>query len=221
MKILIIEDERKMAQLISDALLEQGYEVECAYNGLDGIEKARVLDYDALLVDIMLPSLDGISLVKKLREGGLSTPVIMISARGEVGQRVEGLDAGADDYLGKPFAMSELLARLRVITRRNPNHSPKKIVIDNLVYDASTREARRGGVRIDLSLRETLLLETLLLALGAPVNRTEILKKVWDYDFDPGTNIVDVYIKRLRGKVDALGMMPLIQTIRGVGYVMK
>jgi DNA-binding response OmpR family regulator len=218
MKILIIEDEKKMQALLIDSLLRDGHEVRGESNGLQGLELARSNSFDVLLVDIMLPGIDGISLLKQLRSEQITTPVIFLSARGELDDRIEGLDAGADDYLAKPFAISELLARLRAIGRRAQTPSFHLIVIDDLTYDPMTRETRRNGQRIDLSIRESLLLETLLLARGNTVSRLEIIKRVWEYDFDPGTNIVEVYIRRLREKIDRNQSRALIQNIRGLGY---
>jgi DNA-binding response OmpR family regulator len=218
MKILIIEDEKKMQALLIDSLLRDGHEVRGESNGLQGLELARSNGFDVLLVDIMLPGIDGISLLKTLRSEQITTPVIFLSARGELDHRIEGLDAGADDYLPKPFAISELLARLRAIGRRTQAPSNNLIVIDDLSYDSLTRETRRNGQRIELSLRESLLLETLLQAAGNTVSRMEIIKRVWEYDFDPGTNIVEVYIRRLREKIDRNHPRPLIENIRGLGY---
>ena len=177
--------------------------------------------FDALLVDIMLPKLDGLSLVRTLRAQGDTTPVIMLSARGEVEQRVEGLDAGADDYLPKPFAMSELLARLRSLVRRNTQLKPAVLTVADLAFDTTRREARRAGRRIELSSRETSLLECLLRAEGAVVSRRDIIGSVWEYDFDPGSNLVDVYVRRLREKIDRDYPQALIQTVRGLGYALR
>lgn len=218
MKILIIEDEKKMQALLIDSLLRDGHEVWGESNGLQGLESARSNGFDVILADIMLPGIDGISLLKQLRSEQIATPVIFLSARGELDDRIEGLDAGADDYLAKPFAISELLARLRAIGRRAQAPSSNLVVVDDLSYDPLTRETRRNGQRVELSLRESLLLETLLLAAGNTVGRLEIIKRVWEYDFDPGTNIVEVYIRRLREKIDRNHPRPLIENIRGLGY---
>lgn len=218
MKILLIEDEKKMAALLVESLASHGHEVNCDFDGLNGLASARSAKYEVLLVDIMLPGIDGLSLLKQLRSEGILTPVIFLSARGELDHRIEGLDAGADDYLPKPFAISELLARLRAIERRAQSSPSSTIIIDDLSYDTLTRETRRAGQRIDLSMREAVLLETLLLAAGNTVSRTEIIKRVWEYDFDPGTNIVEVYIRRLRDKIDRGHARSLIHNIRGLGY---
>ncbi len=221
MHILIIEDERKTAALLSTTLKQEGFEVSCASDGAAGLKEALKSGHDALLVDIMLPKLDGLSLVRALRAQGLTTPVIMLSARGEVEQRVEGLDAGADDYLPKPFAMSELLARLRSLVRRNTQLKPPVLTLADLTFDTAKREVRREGKRVDLSSRETLLLECLMRAECAVVSRRDIISSVWEYDFDPGTNLVDVYVRRLREKIDRDHSPALIQTVRGLGYALR
>lgn len=221
MHILVVEDEKKTVSLLCDALEHDGYEVTCITDGEGGLRRALAGGLDALIVDIMLPKLDGLSLVRTIRAAGHSTPVLMLSARGEVEQRVEGLDTGADDYLAKPFAMSELLARLRSLVRRNAAQKPALRTVADLTFDLATREARRAGRRLDLSLREVLLLECLLLADGRVVSRREIIGRVWEYDFDPGSNLVEVYIGRLRDKLDRGHTHPLIQTVRGLGYQIK
>jgi two-component system OmpR family response regulator len=221
MRLLIIEDERKTAALLGSTLRQEGFEVVYAHDGAAGLKVALEQSFDALLVDIMLPKLDGLSLVKQLRAQGDTTPVIMLSARGEVEQRVEGLDAGADDYLPKPFAMSELMARLRSLLRRNNQQKPTVLAVADLTFDQSLREVRRGGRRIELSARESLLLECLLRAEGGVVSRRDIITAVWEYDFDPGTNLVDVYIRRLRDKIDRDFTPALIQTVRGLGYALR
>ena len=221
MRLLIIEDERKTAALLGSTLRQAGFEVMCAQDGAAGLKAALEQGYDALLVDIMLPKLDGLSLVRELRRQGRATPVLMLSARGEVDQRVEGLDAGADDYLPKPFAMSELLARLRSLLRRNTLTRPAVLALDDLTFDIQTHETRRAGKRVELSTRESLLLECLMKAEGAVVSRRDIISAVWEYDFDPGTNLVDVYVRRLREKIDRDHTRALIQTVRGLGYALR
>jgi len=221
MRLLIVEDERKTAAILSAKLIKEGFEVVCVDDGQMGLKRAMGGGFDALLVDIMLPKLDGLSLVKQLRGKGDITPVIMLSARGEVDQRVEGLDAGADDYLPKPFAMSELIARLRSLLRRNSQQKQTVLSVADLTFDQSMREVRRGGRRIELSTREKLLLECLLRAEGGVVSRRDIISAVWEYDFDPGTNLVDVYVRRLRDKIDRDFTAALIQTVRGLGYALR
>jgi hypothetical protein len=221
MRLLIVEDERKTAALLSATLIKEGGQVTCAQDGEAGLKAAIGGGFDALLVDIMLPKLDGLSLVRQLRVRGDTTPVIVLSARGEVEQRVEGLDAGADDYLPKPFAMSELMARLRSLLRRNNQQRPAVLMMADLTLDQASRETRRGGKRIELSTRESLLLECLLRAEGSVVSRRDIISAVWEYDFDPGTNLVDVYVRRLRDKIDRDFPLALIQTVRGLGYTLR
>ena len=221
MRLLIIEDDTKTAALLSSALGHAGFEVFWAADGESGLAKALSQAWDALLVDIMLPKRDGLSLVRHLRRSGITTPVIMLSARGEVEQKVEGLDAGADDYLPKPYAMSELKARLRSLLRRNNLQKPGVLSVADLTFDQATRETRRSGRRIDLSTKEGLLLECLLKAEGDVVSRRDIISAVWEYDFNPGTNLVEVYIRRLRDKIDRDLPPPLIQTVRGLGYALR
>ncbi|MEZ5384515.1 MAG: response regulator transcription factor [Prosthecobacter sp.] len=221
MRLLIVEDERKTAALLRENLVGQGFEALCIHDGESGLSEALNGRWDALLVDIMLPKLDGLSLVRALRAKGDLTPVIMLSARGEVEQRVEGLDAGADDYLPKPFAMSELFARLRSLVRRSVHAKPLSLGVADLSFDTGSREVRRAGKRVELSTRESLLLECLLRAEGRVVSRRDILSAVWEYDFDPGTNLVDVYVRRLRDKLDRGHGTSLIQTVRGLGYALR
>ena len=221
MRLLIIEDERKTAALLGSTLRQEGFEVVYAHDGAAGLKMALGQSFDAMLVDIMLPKLDGLSLVRELRRQGRATPVLMLSARGEVEQRVEGLDAGADDYLPKPFAMSELMARLRSLLRRNNQQKPTVLSMADLTFDQSMREVRRSGRRIELSARESLLLECLLRAEGSVVSRRDIISSVWEYDFDPGTNLVEVYVRRLRDKIDRDFTPALIQTVRGLGYALR
>lgn len=221
MHILIVEDDPKTAALLASALRQEDFMVSHVVDGESGLYTALSGAFDALLVDIMLPRRTGLSLVHELRQQGRSTPVIMLSARGEVEQRVEGLNAGADDYLPKPFAMSELLARLRSLLRRNVALKTTVLTLADLTYDIGTRETRRAGKRIELSSRESLLLECLLRAEGRVVSRRDIIVSVWEYDFDPGTNLVDVYVRRLREKIDRDHSPTLIQTVRGFGYAMR
>ncbi|WP_395737109.1 response regulator transcription factor [Prosthecobacter sp.] len=221
MHILIVEDDSKTAALLSSALRQEEFDVTHVADGESGLQQALDGSFDALVVDIMLPKRDGLSLVREMRQQGRTTPVIMLSARGEVEQRVEGLNAGADDYLPKPFALSELLARLRSLLRRNVVLKPAVLGLADLTYDTGTRETRRAGKRIDLSSRESLLLECLLRAEGRVVSRRDIIVCVWEYDFDPGTNLVDVYVRRLREKIDRDHSPFLIQTVRGLGYAIR
>jgi two-component system, OmpR family, response regulator len=221
MRLLIIEDDHKTAALLTSTLSSVGGVVVWAKDGVCGLDEARKGGFDALICDIMLPGMDGLSIVRALRAEGIKTPVIMVSARGEVEQRVEGLDAGADDYLPKPFASSELLARLRSLMRRHAVLKATSLSIADLTFDVSTREVRRGGRRLELSSRENLLLECLLRAEGNVVSRRDIISTVWEYDFDPGTNLVEVYVRRLREKIDRDHSPALIQTVRGLGYALR
>lgn len=221
MRILIIEDDRKTAALLGSTLEQADFDVVTAADGESGLTEALKGGFDVLVLDIMLPKRDGLSVVRTMREHGDATPVLMLSARGEVQQRVDGLDAGADDYLPKPYAASELLARLRSLLRRKTNAKPSMVTVADLSFDFATRETRRGGRRIELSSRESLLLECLLRAEGEVVSRMDIIRAVWEYDFDPGTNLVDVYVRRLRDKLDREGAPALIQTVRGLGYALR
>lgn len=221
MKILIVENERKTSALLKEALLYEQYEVDCAFDGESGLAAALAGDWDVLIVDVMLPGMNGLALVASLRAKGITAPILMLSARDEVDHCVEGLDAGADDYLAKPFAMSELFARLRSLLRRGSAARSERIKLADLSYDPATREVRRAGRRLELSSRETLLLDALLKAAGQVLSRRDIFRQVWEYDYDPGTNLVEVYIRRLREKIDRHHAAPLIQTIRGLGYAMR
>ncbi len=221
MRLLIIEDDRKTAALLTSKLITVGGVVVWAKDGERGLNEARKGGFNAIICDIMLPGVDGLTLVRTLRAEGVKTPVIMLSARGEVEQRVEGLDAGADDYLPKPFASSEMLARLRSLMRRNAGQAATTLKVADLTLDVASREVRRGGRRVELSSRENLLLECLLRAEGSVVSRRDIISAVWEYDFDPGTNLVDVYVRRLRDKIDRDFTPALIQTVRGLGYALR
>lgn len=221
MRLLIIEDEKKTAAFLTSTLEQEGFVITHAADGETGLRMALAGAFDVLLTDIMLPRMDGIRLVREFRRQGHTTPVIMLSARGEVEQRVDGLDAGADDYLPKPFAVSELLARLRSLMRRQTQARPTLLTVGDLTFDTSTRETRRAGRRVELSTRETLLLECLLKADGNVTSRRDIISAVWEYDFDPGTNLVEVYVRRLREKIDRGNGPPLIHTLRGLGYALR
>ena len=222
MRILVIEDDRKIAAFIADGLAQAGFEADKAFDGEDGLAKASTEPYAAIVLDLMLPRLDGLAVVDRLRAGGNRTPVIILSARHTVDDRIGGLTAGGDDYLTKPFSFSELLARVQALIRRSggtPESS--RLQCADLSLDRFTRLAERGGKKIDLQAREFSLLEYLLRNAGRPVSKTMILENIWGYDFDPQTNVVDVLVCRLRDKVDKPFKKKLIQTIRGVGYVLK
>jgi len=220
-RILVVEDERKTASFVRKALQAEGFAVDVCGNGNHALAAATSAPFDAIVLDIMLPGRDGLSVLRCLRDSKNSTPVLLLSARGEVDERVEGLNAGADDYLSKPFELVELIARVRALTRRGGENKNPKLHLADLTLDTLTRQAERGGATIELTTREFRLLEYLMRSAGRPCARMMILEKVWDYDFDPGTNLVDVYIRRLREKIDAGFDLKLLHTVRGSGYVMK
>jgi len=221
MRVLVVEDEKKTASFIRKALQAEGFAVDVCHNGDDGLAAARTTPFDAMVLDIMLPGRDGLSLLRQLRERQNTTPVLLLSARGEVNERVEGLNAGADDYLPKPFVIAELVARVRALGRRGGESKSPVLRLADLTLDTVTHEARRGGTSIELTAREYRLLEFLMRSPGRICGRMAILEKVWDYDFDPGSNLVDVNIMRLREKIDAEFDPKLLHTVRGIGYVMK
>lgn len=221
MRVLVVEDEKKTAAFIRKALQAEGFAVDVMHNGTDALLAAGHTPFDAIVLDIMLPGRDGLSVLRQLRERKNATPVLLLSARGEVNERVEGLNAGADDYLPKPFELVELVARVRALTRRNAETKAPVLRVADLTLDTLTRQAQRGGKQIELTAREYRLLECLMRSAGCLCGRSMILESVWDYDFDPGTNLVDVYIKRLREKIDAGFEPKLLHTVRGMGYVMK
>src|SRR5262245_22027304 len=221
MRVLVVEDEKKTASFIRKALQAEGFAVDVCYNGDDALAAANNTPFDGLVIDIMLPGRDGLSVLKQLRERRNSTPVLLLSARGEVNERVEGLNAGADDYLPKPFELVELIARVRALTRRGTENKSSVLRVADLTLDTVTHRAQRAGVDIELTAREYRLLEFLMRSAGRLCGRMMILEKVWDYDFDPNTNLVDVYIMRLREKIDANFVPKLVHTVRGTGYVLK
>jgi DNA-binding response OmpR family regulator len=221
MRVLIVEDDRKTASFVRKALQAEGFATDALNSGDEVIETVASNHFDAVVLDVMLPGRDGLSIVRQMRERGLKTPVLLLTARGEVGERVEGLNAGADDYLGKPFALAELVARVRALCRRGGDNNAVVLRVADLALDTVGRTARRGGQLIELAPREYRLLEFLLRSAGRICGRMEIVEAVWDYDFDPGTNLVDVYVMRLREKIDAGREPKLLHTVRGIGYVMK
>ena len=221
MRILVAEDEKKTATFIRTALVAEGFAVDVVHNGTDALATALTNSFDVLVVDIMMPGRDGLSLVRQLRERGVATPVLLVSARGQTEERIEGLNAGADDYLPKPFAIGELIARLRALGRRGIAGGSVMLNLADLSMDTIKREVRRRGRLIDLSLREFKLLEFLMRRPNRVFGRMEILESVWGYDFNPGTNLVDVCIRRIRDKVDSDFEPKLLHTVRGVGYVVK
>ncbi len=221
MRVLVVEDQKKTASFIRRALLAEGFAVDVAEDGETALVLAGETPFDAIVLDIMLPGRDGLSVLRLLRERRITTPVLLLSARGEVNERVTGLNAGADDYLPKPFALDELLARVRALGRRGTEQAASILRVADLTLDTVSRTARRAGTLIELSAREFRLLELLMRTPGRVCSRMMILEKVWDYSFDPGTNVIEVYVSRLRDKLDAGHSQKLLHTLRGVGYVLK
>jgi two-component system, OmpR family, response regulator len=220
MRILVVEDDRKIASFVVNGLKQSGFAVDHAADGEDGLLHARTTSYDAAIIDLMLPKLDGLSLIQQLRAAGGRVPVLILSAKASVDDRVRGLQAGGDDYLPKPFAFSELLARVQALIRRATQApEPTRLAVGDLTLDLLSREAHRAGQKIDLQPREFALLEYLMRHANRPVTKTMILEHIFDYSFDPQTNVVDVLVHRLRAKVDQEKAM--IHTIRGVGYVLR
>ena len=222
MRLLIIEDDAQVAAYLAKGLKEQGFNVDHASDGKSGLFLAASENYDAMIVDRMLPKLDGIDIIKSVRATGKTIPILILSALGEVESRVEGLRVGADDYLTKPFAFSELLARLDALLRRSNQATltDTTLQVGDLELDQLTRMVKRKGKKITLQPREYRLLEHLMLNVGRVVTRTMLLEQLWDYHFDPQTNVIDVHISRLRGKIDKDFDQPLLQTVRGAGYML-
>ncbi|MCL4789737.1 MAG: response regulator transcription factor [Verrucomicrobia bacterium] len=221
MKVLVVEDEKKIASLLKKGLEAQGFVVDLALNGDDGYALATTRPYDVLVLDIMLPGRDGLSILRNLRERKIALPVILLTARSELNERLEGLNLGADDYLSKPFHIEELIARIHAVARRAAGTAQSILKVADLTMNLLTREVRRAGQRIELTAREFSLLEHLMRSPGRVLTRVEICERVWEYNFDPGTNLVDVYIQRIRKKVEGEFPEKLIETIRGVGYRIK
>ena len=222
MRILLVEDDSKIASFIIKGLKAEGFAVDHEDNGEDGLHMALTEPYDAAVIDIMLPKMDGLSLVETIRREKLKTPIIILSAKGEVDDRVKGLQTGADDYLTKPFAFSELLARLQALIRRSSDVAePTKLTAADISMNLITREVVRAGQKIDLQPLEFSLLEYLLRNAGRVVSKTMIMEHVWDYYFDPQTNVVESRIYKLREKIDKGFSKKMIHTVRGVGYVLK
>jgi two-component system OmpR family response regulator len=220
--MLVVEDDKKIASFVVNGLKQSGFAVDHCGDGASGLEMAQAVPYDAAVIDIMLPKLDGLSLVQRLRREGKHLPVLILSAKTTVDDRVRGLQAGGDDYLVKPFAFSELLARVQALIRRATHTAePTKLNVADLSMDLVRREVTRSGSRVELQPREFSLLEFLMRHAGRVVTKTMILEHVWDYSFDPQTNVVDVLVHRVRSKVDKDFPVKLIHTIRGVGYVLK
>jgi DNA-binding response OmpR family regulator len=222
MRILIVEDERQMAAYIGRALTEEAFAVDLAGDGRRGLELARTYEYDAIVLDLMLPYIDGLAVCRQLRDEGRKVPVLIVSARDMVEDRVRGLDAGADDYLVKPFAIVELTARLRALQRRRQHTGPGvTLAVGGLTLDPSARTVSRDGHAVPVTAREYALLEYFMRRAGSVLTRTMIAEHVWDLTFDRASNVVDVYVKHLRDKIDVAGDPSLIQAVRGVGYVFR
>jgi DNA-binding response OmpR family regulator len=218
MRILVVEDQKKIASFIRKGLEEQHMVVDVCHDGDAGYELALGESYDAIVLDIMLPGRDGLSILHQLRKRAITVPVILLSARSELDERLQGLNLGADDYLTKPFYIEELIARIHTIVRRSAGEPDHLLRVADLVLDRVRHQVRRGEDQITLSMREFALLEYLMQAPDRVLSRTQICEHVWNYGFDPATNLVDVYIQRIRKKVDSGSLQKLIQTVRGVGY---
>jgi DNA-binding response OmpR family regulator len=221
MRVLVVEDSRRLAGIIRRGLLEEGYTVDNAYDGEEAEYMAETTPFDLVVLDIMLPKKDGLTLCRDLRAKGVNTPILMLTAKDTVEDKVAGLDCGADDYLIKPFAFSELLARLRALLRREVLPRTQKVQVGDLALDTQSREVWHDGVRLDLTAKEYAILEYFMRRPNAVVTRTMLGESVWDYEFDGLSNIIDVYIRRLRQKIDRDGQPSLIQTVRGAGYRLR
>ncbi len=218
MRVLIVEDEVRMASLIRRGLVTEGLAVDVADNGADVLWIAQAHDYDAIVLDVMLPDVDGFEVCRRLRSAGVRSPVLMLTARDAVDDRVEGLDSGADDYLLKPFAFAELLARLRALARRGDSGRPAALTVGDLRLDPATREVTRAATPIDLSAKEFALLESFMRRPGEVLSRLHLLEHAWDFAYDNRSNIVDVYVRRLRRKIDEPFGCASLETVRGAGY---
>lgn len=220
-RILVVEDDKKTANFIAKALKAEGFAVDVMRDGDDALAAVEITPFDAVVLDIMLIGRDGLSVVRQMRARGNQTPVLLLSARGQVNERVEGLNAGAEDYLPKPFALEELIARVHALVRRGGDVKSPILRVGDLTLDTISRVAERGGRKIELTTREYRLLEYLMRSAGRVCSRMMILEKVWEYHFDPGSNLVDVYVGKLREKIDADCDVKLLHSVRGEGYVMK
>jgi len=223
-KILIIEDDRETASYLVRGLTEEGHSIEHVTDGQDGLFRASDGSFDLIIADRMLPKLDGLSVVRALRAAKVATPVLILSALATVGDRIEGLEGGSDDYLVKPFSFAELLARAHALFRRSdarPTTADPRIIVEDLEIDPLSRSVRRGDRKIELKPREYLLLEYFARNAGKVVTRTMLLEQVWDYHFDPGTNVIDVHVSRLRRKLEEGFDQPLLRTVRGAGYMLS
>ena len=221
MNILLIEDEVKVSALVKRGLEYERYHVETAFNGTNGLKKAQQPTIDLIILDLMLPEIDGLSLLRQLRENEIHTPVLILTAKDSIEDRIQGLNLGADDYLAKPFSFGELLARVRALLRRSQKKNEVIITVKDLKVNLMTHEVFRNNEAVDLTAREYDLLDFFINNLDRAINRITITEHVWGYDFDPGTNFIDVYINRLRKKIKDTGENKLIHTVRGYGYILK
>ena len=221
MRVLVVEDHPQMAELLDQRLREEGFAVDVVSTGEDATWMAAENDYDAVVLDVLLPGIDGFETCRRIRDQGRWAPILMLTARDAVRDRVHGLDAGADDYLTKPFSLAELLARLRALTRRGPAERPAVLSVDNLSLDPASHEVRRGDVRIELTAKEFALLEYFMRHAGEVLTRTRLIEHVWDFAFEGDSNVVDVYVRYLRRKIDRPFGRRSIETVRGVGYRLR
>jgi two-component system OmpR family response regulator len=221
MRLLVVEDEPKLAALLRRGLIEEGHAADVAGSGEDALWRARSTEYDAIVLDLMLPGIDGLAVCRQLRADGIWSPVLMLTARDGLGDRIGGLDAGADDYLTKPFAFAELLARLRALARRGAPERPPVLTVGDLELDPATRGVRRGGDEIELSPKEFALLETFMRRPGRVLSRFELLEHAWDYEYENRSNVIDVYVRYLREKIDRPFGRASLETVRGVGYRLR
>jgi DNA-binding response OmpR family regulator len=218
MRVLLVEDDARIARFVAKGLREQSYAVDVATNGDDALYQAEINSYDLFIMDVMIPGMDGFTVCRKIREAGIRTPLLMLTARDAVDDRITGLDHGADDYLTKPFEFGELLARLRALLRRSNELRPPLITVEDLVLDTRAQRASRAGRSIPVTAKEYALLEFLARNMGRVIGRAEIAEHVWDESFDPFSNLIEVYVNRLRKKIDLPGTEPLLHTRRGAGY---
>lgn len=221
MRVLVVEDSRRLAGIIKRGLLEEGYAVDSAFDGEEAEYMAETTPFDVIILDIMLPKKDGVAVCRDLRAKNVNTPILMLTAKDSVEDKVSGLDSGADDYLVKPFAFSELLARLRALLRREVLPKTQRFQVGDLSLDPQSREVWRDGSRVDLTAKEYAIIEYFMRRPNAVVTRTMLGESVWDYEFDGISNIIDVYVRRLRRKIDREGETSLIQTVRGAGYRLR
>ena len=221
MRLLIAEDEKNLNKILAQQLRDNGYSVDACFDGEDALDHIRMTDYDGVILDIMMPKLDGLEVLKKMRADRIDTPVLFLTARDSVADRVEGLDLGADDYLTKPFAFEELLARVRVLIRKKSGNKTNIYTLADLTLDAQSREVKRGDTPISLSSKEFAILEYMIMNKNVVLSRDNLERHIWSYDYEGSSNMIDVYIRYLRKKIDEKFEPKLIHTVRGVGFVLK